>query len=166
MGVKYVTSAFSNPGTIMTEIVWQRQSISCRFDLPRILGCRPTFSEIREFETFQLLFHLLIGWSPRWKLLVFFTEKSLLSSSLLWCVATSFFVFVRWRKQRERMEMMGMATELLPFGSLVSTKHQFSRWSYREISVFATRLCYQEGQTGLPIWFGFFVWSPIGSVQL
>ena len=60
------------------------------------------------------------------KLLIFFAEKSLLSDSLLWRLAISFFFFIWRRKERERMEMVKVAAGLLPFESLASVKHQSS----------------------------------------
>ena len=32
IGMKSMTNIFSNPETIMTEIVWKKRLISCRFD--------------------------------------------------------------------------------------------------------------------------------------
>jgi len=75
------------------------------------------------------------------------------------------FFFIRWTKERERMEMIGMTVGLLLLRSLVGAKHHYSRWACRKTSVFATRLCYQEGWAGLLFWPGLFVWSLIGSIQ-
>jgi len=94
---------------------------------PRILGCRSTFPGIKNLNWGRFDSSSINKVEPRMKLLVFFSEKSLLSSPLLWWVAISFFFFARWRKEREKREKMGVAVELLLFGSLISAKHHFSR---------------------------------------
>ena len=146
--LKLVTDISSKPGAMMTDIMWQWLLISCLFGWSRILRYWPTFQGLRIWIRGSLAFPSLSinrGKPLGWKWILFSSTRGLASKFFLLCftaVTSSF--FIRWRKEREKIEMEGMVVELSPFRRLVGAICQWLWWASHCTLFVVTGLRYQN----------------------
>jgi len=132
--LKFVIGVSSNPSVMMMGIMWQRRLVSCWFGWPRILGCGSTFQglgiwiENSSASSPPFINEIKPPW---WKSILFSSPRGFASKFFLFCFAImSSFFFIRWRKERERMETVGM----------IGAIYQSLWWACHNTSVVVTGL--------------------------